>query len=120
MPDSTRTEVIQKTIRNAEKDRERLLGHITRLSLVLGGGPEDEGEKERPSGVAYKENGGTLVKLMEGLQRSNEQLIKIAGVMQKEPQFTAPKEEEDFDPDDVYKELEGDDDGKNSTDDRRD
>ena len=117
MSGSTRNEVIQETIQNIKSDRDRIISHISTISSEIKG--EEGVEKVSSTRMAYKDMGPTLVKMFEGLQRTNEQLIKVAGVMQKEVKLTPPDEEEDFDSDEIYENLEEEkNNGKESSDDR--
>ena len=96
MTESTRNEVIQETVANIKSDRNRIIGHISTISSEIRGEEAKEGEKEKEitsTRMAYKDMGPTLMKMIEALQRANEQLIKVAGVMQKEVKFQQPDEE---------------------------
>jgi hypothetical protein len=64
--------LLEKAVKNVENDR--------KLATEL---LEDVGEYLGESADRYKEAGMVAAKYLETLQRSNEQLVKIAGILEK-------------------------------------
>ena len=92
-----RIEIIEDAIRKIGLDREKINNHVDRL----------EGEFKKGSSSKYVELGLTAVKFFEVLQKNNEQLIKLIGVMQKESTLIIPggEEEENLSDDEVEEAL---------------
>ena len=72
---------IQETIQNIRDDRSVTSGLLTDLLIEM---------KQTSDSDAHKQLGLIASKYVETLQRSNEQLVKIASLLQK----SAPKEED--------------------------
>ena len=90
-------ELLEKALKNIENDRQRTSKLLTGLEEVLQGQPHD-----------YGALGTTAAKFVETLQRSNEQLVKIVGILNKnttKESRTLSKEEKEA----LYEELEGQD-----------
>ena len=80
-----RVKIIEDAIRNVGLDREKIVRHVDKL----------EGEFPKGGLGKYSELGLTIVKFFEVLQKNNEQLIKLIGVMQKEATLIIPESEEE-------------------------
>ena len=78
-------EIIEKALKNIEKDRE-----VTRdlLNDAISYLSKDESR--------HRDIGMTLAKYVEVLQRSNEQMVKVASLVQKEEKTTDGLSEKDM------------------------
>ena len=65
-------DLINKALSNVEKDRENAKELVEGVAAYIGQNPE-----------RYKESGMVAAKYLETLQRSNEQLVKIAELQRK-------------------------------------
>tara|TARA_R100000008_G_C3471465_1_gene109195 strand:+ start:183 stop:476 length:294 start_codon:yes stop_codon:yes gene_type:complete len=94
MSDDNDGGLLEKALRNIENDRQRTSKLLSGLEEVLQFQPHD-----------YKDLGTTAAKFVETLQRSNEQLVKIVAMLNKNtPQEsrTLSKEEKEA----LYSDLE--------------
>ena len=85
-------DLIDESVKNIRDDRDSTEALLADLKAYMIGGSD-----------RHKEVGFTLAKYLETLQRSNEQLVKIAGLIKKETKEDASissKEREN-----LYKEL---------------
>ena len=93
MSDNT-DRLLEKALKNIENDRQRTSKLLSGLEEVL-----------RHEAHDYKELGVTAAKFVETLQRSNEQLVKIVGMLSKnnpKESRTLSKEEKEA----LYNDLE--------------
>lgn len=89
------TKYLEEAVSNIREDRDRALNLLQDIADFIG-----------QSQDRHKDVGQTAAKYLETLQRSNEQLVKIAGLMQK----SKNSEYEDLDKDEtdmLYDEFEG-------------
>ena len=76
--------LLEKALKNIENDRQRTSKLLTGLEEVLQCQPHD-----------YKDLGTTAAKFVETLQRSNEQLVKLIGLRQKDQDKSSLLSDED-------------------------
>jgi len=89
------TKYLEEAVSNIREDRDRALNLLQDIADFIG-----------QSQDRHKDVGQTAAKYLETLQRSNEQLVKIAGLMQK----AKNGEYDDLDKDEtemLYDEFEG-------------
>ena len=89
--DQTKEEVWKEIYQNALQDREKASMLITNMWKEITSDPEKH--------ALY---GGTMSKYLERMAKSNDQLVKLAELMQKSDVVV---EEEDLDLDDVYSKI---------------
>ena len=87
----SKEEVWKEIYTNATQDREKASMLVTDLWKEITADPEKH--------VLY---GGTITKYLERMNKSNDQLVKLAELMQKS---VVEAEEEDLDLEDVYNEI---------------
>lgn len=78
-------QILEKTIKNIEEDRDKTSGFINSITKHL-----HEIEQNSSAEEAFKEHKDVmhgLSKYLEVSQRSNEQLVKIANLLQKDEKF---------------------------------
>jgi hypothetical protein len=72
-------DIAEEVLKNAREDRERALEQVKKLNGVF-----DIDVKDAASMNAAMLVGGSLVKLLEQLTRSNEQLVRVAQIKERQ------------------------------------
>jgi len=85
------SDILAKALANIDEDRRETAELLLDIKSYLAGSQD-----------RYSEVGSTAAKFVETMQRSNEQLVKIASLMQKKEAANLPESLTDGDKDDLF------------------
>jgi len=82
----TSEELIERTVKSIEVDRENISQHIIELSRLI---------SQDSTGLKYQQVGTVLVKCLEDSQKANDQMIKIIAAVQRNEEFYYEEDDDD-------------------------